>query len=573
MGALEVARAALSDVTFAPPPTSESVFLAWLPYVDPLGQPPVTNYRIYYGPALNSVAFIRIVPATQTQTVFDVASDLHALDGAQVCFRLTAVNADGESPQTNGACTLLQPGPYTSPSIAVRRKAMAQLCRVFAPGSNKLTTGLTAQSAQRTWVAWMRQDGLGGGNFGRLFDKRSTGGIQNEELLHSSDNTKYLFVRGWTTSTDSFAQWQIDNPDDATIHHFAVTYDSGSTANDPVMYLDGVSKSVTEVQSPSGAAVTSAEPYTIGNRADDTRGWDGMICEFAVWNSILNSTQIASLAAGASPLDVSPGTLIAYFPMHNGDSPEPDVVGSADATVLGTTTEARVSPVPDYFNRLVEVVGETVQTAEATLRVLGLARVRDEPVSLSESILRSLGLSRASGESVSVSEQTARNVGAVRVRDETEEISETVSRNEGIARITSETVSVAEDIASFIGRVANRQETVSVDDETTQILGQFSAFDETVALAGSSPATLGKTSTSTEGVDLSESISRIFGFRRIVTESVSIAESVALVLLDTSAVFETAIDYVVRIREAVQHFAKLSPSVNYRADLKKDDDQ
>src|SRR3972149_1008525 len=67
MGALEVARAALSDVTFAPPPTSESVFLAWLPYVDPLGQPPVTNYRIYYGPALNSVAFIRIVPATQTQ--------------------------------------------------------------------------------------------------------------------------------------------------------------------------------------------------------------------------------------------------------------------------------------------------------------------------------------------------------------------------------------------------------------------------------------------------------------------------------------------------------------------------
>ena len=38
-----------------------------------------------------------------------------------------------------------------------------------------------------------------------------------------------------------------------TMYHVAVTYDRSSTTNDPVFYIDGVSKAVTERSSPSGS--------------------------------------------------------------------------------------------------------------------------------------------------------------------------------------------------------------------------------------------------------------------------------------------------------------------------------
>ncbi|HJX58194.1 MAG TPA: hypothetical protein VJ325_05690 [Thiobacillus sp.] len=77
-------------------PETVMVYLAWLPHPET-----VTAYRIYYGPMLDNVTAIRDV--TQTETVFDSISDLHAASG-QLCFRLTAINADGESQMTDGVC-------------------------------------------------------------------------------------------------------------------------------------------------------------------------------------------------------------------------------------------------------------------------------------------------------------------------------------------------------------------------------------------------------------------------------------------------------------------------------------
>jgi len=79
-------------------PVQTAVYLAWLPHPET-----VTAYRIYYGPTLDNMKAIRDVPAPQTEAVFDSISELHATTG-QLCFRLTAINADGESPMTEGVC-------------------------------------------------------------------------------------------------------------------------------------------------------------------------------------------------------------------------------------------------------------------------------------------------------------------------------------------------------------------------------------------------------------------------------------------------------------------------------------
>lgn len=89
----------------APAPVSGTqVYLAWRAHWDST----VTAYRVYYGPTLDSMAALRDVAAPQTETVFDALNDLHAAAGAQICFRLTAINTDGESPQTEGVCVTLQ---------------------------------------------------------------------------------------------------------------------------------------------------------------------------------------------------------------------------------------------------------------------------------------------------------------------------------------------------------------------------------------------------------------------------------------------------------------------------------
>jgi hypothetical protein len=52
----------------------------------------VTSYRIYHGPTLDSVT--RAGEVSEPRAVFDETG----------CFRITAVNADGESPMTAGVC-------------------------------------------------------------------------------------------------------------------------------------------------------------------------------------------------------------------------------------------------------------------------------------------------------------------------------------------------------------------------------------------------------------------------------------------------------------------------------------
>jgi|GEM_PF-4853465 len=72
-------------------------------------------------------------------------------------------------------------------------------------------------------------------------------------LFYDSDPTRrhrLSFIQGWNEP----AEWHTANGtvDPDTMYHVAVTYDRGSTANDPVLYIDGVSMAVTERFSPSG---------------------------------------------------------------------------------------------------------------------------------------------------------------------------------------------------------------------------------------------------------------------------------------------------------------------------------
>nr|MBP7118976.1 LamG domain-containing protein [Candidatus Woesebacteria bacterium] len=78
-----------------------------------------------------------------------------------------------------------------------------------------------------------------------------------------------------------------------TWHHLVVVYNSGSVANDPTIYIDGVSQTVTETQTPVGSITLSSATLRIGNTSGDDRTFDGSIDEMKIFDYARTQGQVA----------------------------------------------------------------------------------------------------------------------------------------------------------------------------------------------------------------------------------------------------------------------------------------
>ncbi len=184
-----------------------------------------------------------------------------------------------------------------------------------------------------TVSAWIHPRGWGEGNFGRIFDKADNLGTNRNgwafELYGSRQSL--LFQQGfsggignWVTPVNSISlnEWQ----------HVALVYDSSFDTNDPVIYINGVPQTVTEIDTPSGAFRSDAAlNLTIGNYSLDTnRTWDGLIDDLRIYDRALDSDEIDSLhtmTAGGC------GSLINNPPFVDA-GPDQSLGGSAVKTIL-----------------------------------------------------------------------------------------------------------------------------------------------------------------------------------------------------------------------------------------------
>jgi len=181
----------------------------------------------------------------------------------------------------------------------------------FNATTTKITPTFAAHAVQRTYSIWAYREGAGEGDFGRMFDKR-TSGVEVELLYADQLAGKYLYGRVWNVAP---GEWSFPDPPLNEWHNVTVTYDATVDTNDPLMYLDGVSQTVTEEEIPDGTATNdTAGEYVIGNRGAQSRTWDGGLCEFAIWDAILTPGEVAALGKGFSPL-FFPTSLTFYAPL------------------------------------------------------------------------------------------------------------------------------------------------------------------------------------------------------------------------------------------------------------------
>lgn len=185
-----------------------------------------------------------------------------------------------------------------------------------AASGDRVETAYTTHGSQRPYAVWAYRTSSGGGNFGRMFDKRAGADGQVELLLKTDISAvdTYAYQRTWSGSSGS---WEAAAPSLNTWVNVIATYDSGSTSNDAAIYYDGIAQSITETSSPSGSIVNNTSVYVIGNRANSgsaNRNWGGWLAEFAVWDRILTADEISGLGKGFTAA-CFPRGLVEYVPL------------------------------------------------------------------------------------------------------------------------------------------------------------------------------------------------------------------------------------------------------------------
>jgi len=214
------------------------------------------------------------------------------------------------------------------------------MARGFSSSSNDylVTANALSPYTLRSFAGWVNVTAYGAAD-GRLWEWRDTPGSNgNVQLFAPAGSNVFEFTANWLTTAGT---WTCPAPSSGGWHHISVSYDGGSTANDPVMYVDGVSQTVTETSTPAGASLrTNTVGMTIGQRfAGSGNKYNGLAAELGWWNILLDAGIHAALAKGYAPSFFRRG-LVAYYPLIGQYSPELDgSMGSlaGSATVTGTT--------------------------------------------------------------------------------------------------------------------------------------------------------------------------------------------------------------------------------------------
>ncbi len=155
-----------------------------------------------------------------------------------------------------------------------------------------------------TVSAWIFPEGWGENGYGRVLDKSSSASSTGDGwvIRVNTDSGGTLNFgqgfsggRGWWKAPNgavSLNAWQ----------HIAIAYDASSTANDPVIYVNGAPVTTTRVDSPSGSVRTDASiNLRLGSFAGGTtHTFDGTIDDVRIYGQVLDATEIAALGGGGS---------------------------------------------------------------------------------------------------------------------------------------------------------------------------------------------------------------------------------------------------------------------------------
>lgn len=234
--------------------------------------------------------------------------------------------------------------------LSLTTPVWAGASRDFDGASDRLNCGSAAtldnifDGAGGTWAIWMRTERTDLSQ--RLIEKRGSGTINNfgPTLFFQQLNDQIDFYIDFNSNANP-GRWRTPNNSILvnTWYHIAVTYDADLTTNDPIIYIDGVSQSLTEVSTPSGTRDTDAsEVFLVGEDSVSAADFDGQLAYTHVYQGkILTGAEISQILF--FPCSIA-DNLTACLPIHGVNSPEIDWSGSGNTGTVTGTTEVFLGP-------------------------------------------------------------------------------------------------------------------------------------------------------------------------------------------------------------------------------------
>lgn len=199
----------------------------------------------------------------------------------------------------------------------------------------------TAALDSTTWTfcVWLYALGLGEGSFGEIFVWDETGN-DVYEIYHDSVANRLEISARWNVT---LGQWEVSTVTDNQWNAVAISYDGGSTANDPLARVNFAAATVTEVGTPTGTLPAAAPGYCVGNKSTQDFTWDGRLQHLQYFNVILTADEMD--AALRRPGSIRRGLRL-WLPMFHA-SYVADLSGNAfhgTGTALATTDSAPCQP-------------------------------------------------------------------------------------------------------------------------------------------------------------------------------------------------------------------------------------
>lgn len=142
--------------------------------------------------------------------------------------------------------------------------------------------------------AWIKTEATvpGGGAYGIASKRGSVTTQSYYARLLSSNRIEFAFSQDGTGATDSYVQTGTSAYTDGEWVHIAITADVSAGANGIIVYVNGVSQSLTILGNDGTSIYNSNSPFVIGSELGGSNYFDGRIQEVRVWNDIRTAREI-----------------------------------------------------------------------------------------------------------------------------------------------------------------------------------------------------------------------------------------------------------------------------------------
>lgn len=164
--------------------------------------------------------------------------------------------------------------------------------------TDRVATSLSGSAGKRTYFVLAKVNGWGGGNFGRLFDASA------EEIFYFRSVEGLTYSRAYSVGVRSAISNSAASVSDTfgKIASFSVSFDASSYTNKPELYINGIRFPFVTIDGVPSGSITAASNLIVGNRADATRNFDGVIYDFLQFDRMLLPVEHARLHAMSTKL-------------------------------------------------------------------------------------------------------------------------------------------------------------------------------------------------------------------------------------------------------------------------------